>query len=139
MTIKKFKQYDRLDVKLIAGMVLLTCGLMTSFVAVLNMVGKTMVLEESARLIEQTGESAIATFNSRSQEVAALTLTLGEITMQLPKNNATFEQIIPQMLDFNNDTSIAGGTVNRVFFQPRTSQYGARRKGSRTHHPISRS
>ena len=111
MNIEKIKRYDRLDVKLIVGIVLLTCGLMTSFVAVLNTVGKTMVLEESARLIERTGESAIATFNSRSREVATLTLTVGEMAIQLPKKEATFKQIIPRILDFNGDTSIAGGGV----------------------------
>jgi len=111
MNLNKNQWYDRLDIKLIIAILLLNGGLMTCFVAVLNTIGKSMVLAESARTIEQTGESAIATFNSRSQEAAALTRTIGEIAPYLDRREEIFKQIIPPMLDFNGDTSIAGGGV----------------------------
>ncbi len=103
--------YCSLNFKLMLGISILTCGLMGSLMLVMNTLGKQMILAESSRFIEQTGETTIAKINARSREIAALTVTIAKISLNLPKTEATFQTILPQLFDFNQDLAIAGGGI----------------------------
>ncbi|NEQ35949.1 MAG: response regulator [Okeania sp. SIO3I5] len=77
----------------------------------INREGKKLVFRESSRLIQQTGDSAVSDLTVRTQEVAALTRTLGLTVEQLSKSETIFRSVIPAIIDFQGDMDIAGGGV----------------------------
>ena len=77
----------------------------------INREGKKLVFRESSRLIQQTGDSAVSDLTVRTQEVAALTRTLGLTVEQLSKSETIFRSLIPAIIDFQGDMDIAGGGV----------------------------
>lgn len=77
----------------------------------INREGKKLVFRESSRLIQQTGDSAVSDLTVRTQEVAALTRTLGLTVEQLSKSETIFQSLIPAIIDFQGDMDIAGGGV----------------------------
>ncbi len=103
--------YRSLNFKLMLAIGMLTCGLMGSLILVMNTLGKRMILSESSRFIEQTGETMIAKLNARSQEIAALTITIAQVSINLPKTESNFHKILPQLFDFHQDLGIAGGGI----------------------------
>jgi signal transduction histidine kinase/FixJ family two-component response regulator len=111
MSLPQVKWYERLDFKIIVGISLLTGGLIASFVLAVNTIGKQMVLRNSSRFIEQAGEASIAKLNARSREVAALTKTIAATAKKLPQSETEFKRVIPELLDFQGDSQIAGGGI----------------------------
>ncbi|MFB2833329.1 ATP-binding protein [Floridanema evergladense] len=103
--------YRSLNFRLMLGIGMLTCGLMGSLMIVTNTFGKQMILAESSRFIEQTGETTIAKLSARSREIAALTNTIAEISLNLPKSEANFQKVLPKLFNFNRDLSVAGGGI----------------------------
>ncbi|NEP45924.1 MAG: hypothetical protein F6K35_44650, partial [Okeania sp. SIO2H7] len=105
------KWYRSLNFKLMLGIGILTGGLMAALILVANTFGKEMILEDSSRFIEQSGERAIAKLSYSSVEAATLTKTIAEVASSLPKNEATFKEVLPKIFDFHGDDRIAGGGV----------------------------
>lgn len=103
------KWYQSLGFKGSVGLLLVALGLAIAMIVVVNTKGTELVLEESNRLIEQTGNNAVANLEGRSYEIAGLVKTLGIITQQLPKQEALFQTTLPAIMDFGGDLAIAGG------------------------------
>lgn len=80
-------------------------------ILVMNTWGKTRFVEEAEYSIEQIGNNAVAELNQRTQEIAALTRTLATTSQELPKSAATFQTVIPSLLEFDGDLDVAGGGI----------------------------
>lgn len=96
------------------GVLVLGCAvgwLVLGIVSVMETQGKALIMKESERFVEQTGNQATAHLNTRLDEIAAVTRTLATTSQLLPKSEEVFKQTIPPLLDFNGDLEIAGGGV----------------------------
>ncbi|MDY6939573.1 MAG: ATP-binding protein [Cyanobacteriota bacterium] len=78
---------------------------------VMNTRGKELIADEASTSIEQMGNHAVSKLEARSREIAALTRGLSTTVENLPKQEESFKQIIPQIINFNNDLDVAGGGV----------------------------
>ncbi len=111
METPKVKWYQSLIFQGTLGSVLLLLWLVFGIVLVMKTKGQQMVLAESSRLTEQTGNNAVSHLQARSQEIAALARSLGAIAETLPKSEKTFKQIIPEIINFQGDRAVAGGGI----------------------------
>ncbi|MEM1168489.1 MAG: ATP-binding protein [Cyanobacteria bacterium P01_H01_bin.35] len=105
------KWYTSLNAQTMIILGIFASSLISSFMFTINREGKKLVFRESSRLIQQTGDSAVSDLTVRTQEVAALTRTLGLTVQQLSKSETIFRNIIPAIIDFQGDMDIAGGGV----------------------------
>ncbi len=134
MISKKVKWYTTLNSQMLFGLGLFAFGLIGGFMFTINTEGKRLVFAESSRLIQQAGNNAVADLNARLTEVAGLTRTLGIATEQLPRSATAVEELIPALINFQDDLGIAGGGIwpepyafdpereRRSFFWGRDSQ-----------------
>lgn len=111
METPQVKWYQSLIFQGTLGSLLLLLWLVVGIVLVMKTKGQQMVLEESSRLIEQTGNNAVSHLQARSQEIAALARSLATLVEILPKSEKTFKQIIPEIINFQGDQAVAGGGV----------------------------
>ncbi|MBW4470289.1 MAG: hypothetical protein KME45_07770 [Stenomitos rutilans HA7619-LM2] len=77
----------------------------------MNTESKSIILAESSRIIGQIGNNIVLDLYARVREVEALTRTLGATIEHLPKSESLFKAIVPTLLNFQGDLSIAGGGV----------------------------
>lgn len=85
--------------------------LLIGVVLVMNTAGRQLVMDESFRLMEQTGNDAVAGLHGRLLQISALNRTMAEAVDTLPRDPEILRTVIPAMLDFQGDTAIAGGGV----------------------------
>ena len=108
---QKVKWSRSLKFQGIAFMLITAVCLVGGIILVMNNKGKSLVLDESLRLIEQTGDNVASTLNARSMEIAALARTIGSVAENLPKDEDVFNRTIPKLIDFKGDLNVAGGGV----------------------------
>jgi len=128
------KWYRSLGFQGFVGLGFITLLLVTGIVLVINTRGKKLLSDEASRLIELTGNNAVSDLHARSLEIATLTRSLAITAEKLPRSEATFKQIIPELINFQGDLAVAGGGVwpepytfapdkqRRSFFWGRDSQ-----------------
>ena len=107
----KVKWYQSLNTQGILGVLLVTSWLIVGLILVMKTRGQKLVLNESSKLIEEIGNSAVADINIRTSEIAALTRSLAITAEELPKNNEIFKEVLPSIINFQNDFKVAGGGV----------------------------
>ena len=78
---------------------------------VMNTRGKELISNEASKSIEQAGNNAVSKLEMRAAEIAALTRGLATTVENLPKQEEAFQNIIPQIINFNDDLDVAGGGV----------------------------
>lgn len=98
-----------LAVKGALGLLLLALLLAVGVLAVMNTYGKRLVLAESARRIEETGNKSVEQLATRLSEIAGLVRTLASASAQLPNEVEAVKQFLPPLIDFQGDTAVAGG------------------------------
>lgn len=120
MSTHTVKWYKSLSFQGLIGIGFITLWLFAGIVLVMNTRGKKLLAKESSRLIEITGNNAVSELNARSLEIAALTRTLAVTAENLPKSEATFKKIIPELINFQGDLAVAGGGIwpEPYSFQP---------------------
>jgi HPt (histidine-containing phosphotransfer) domain-containing protein/two-component sensor histidine kinase len=106
---QRLKWYEGFGFKVFVGMVMLAGWLLTGIVIVMRSKGTDLVLTESRRLIEQTGNNAVAELQSRLTEIAALARSMSELAQALPKQPDVFHKTFPPIIGFQNDLAVAGG------------------------------
>lgn len=111
METPQVKWYHSLIFQGTLGSLLLLLLLVVGIVLVMKTKGQQIVLAESSRLTEQTGNNAVSHLQARSQEIAALARSLATLVEILPKSEKTFKQIIPEIINFHGDQAVAGGGV----------------------------
>ncbi len=100
---------DRLVLESILWLGVLFALLLGSIVLIMNTYGKRLVIAESKRRIEEAGDRRVAELERRSHEISTLARTIARVTEGLGKDEATFVQSLPPLLDFGGDRGIAGG------------------------------
>lgn len=120
MSTHTVKWYKSLSFQGLIGIGFITLWLFAGIVLVVNTRGKKLLAKESLRLIEITGNNAVSELNARSLEIAALTRTLAVTAENLPKSEAPFKKIIPELINFQGDLAVAGGGIwpEPYSFQP---------------------
>ncbi len=93
------------------GLTLVPLWDMAGIVLVMENRAKPLVVEESARLIEQIGNGAIDRLLKRSREIESLGRSMAAMGQTLPKSTALFQSVVPNVVDFNGDKDVAGGGV----------------------------
>jgi signal transduction histidine kinase/DNA-binding response OmpR family regulator len=111
MNSQTVKWYRSLSFQGILGLILIALWLAAGIVLVMNTRGKRLVSGEAEKLVEQTGNNAVAELNGRALEIAALTRALAATTEKLPKTEESFRNIVPHLLNYQGDLDIAGGGV----------------------------
>lgn len=120
----KVDWHHSLSVKGILGMMMISLVLIACIIVIIHTKGKQIVLEETSRLIEATGNSAVEKLHGRSLEIAGLTRSIGTLTEQLPKDRNVFHSVLPPLLNFQGDAGIAGGGFwpEPKMFSPRVTR-----------------
>src|SRR5687767_9155448 len=111
MTVRKVQWYRTLGFQAVAISIGLIAALVVGIAVVMSTKGKTLVLAESDKRIQQSGSRVVLYLSARLGEIAALTKTLAEISERLPKSDETFHEVVPPILDFQGDRGVAGGGV----------------------------
>lgn len=106
---EKLRWYQSLGFKTQLCVVVLGLWIIGGIVLVMKSKGTEKVLEESRRLIEQTGNNAVADLQNRLTEVDALARTFAETSRVLPKNPDVLHQSLPPLINFQGDNGVAGG------------------------------
>ncbi len=98
-----------LGFRAIVGVLIVAILLVAGTWGVLETRGKTLVRQETGRLIEQMGNNAVSGLLVRANEIAALSLSVATVSGKLPKTIETFQDTLPAILDFGGDQAVAGG------------------------------
>lgn len=107
----RVKWYKRLSVWGTVFPVVVVIWLVAGIVLVMNTQGKRLVLEESFRLMEQTGNDAVSGLHGRLLQIAALNRTVAETAEHLPREPELIKNVVVAALDFQGDQGVAGGGV----------------------------
>ena len=97
----QIKWYRRITFLVLLALTLIPLWDLISVVVVMNTRGRELVLEESSRLLEQTGNNAIGEIARRSQEIEALARTMATMGETLPKEVSLFKRVLPRVVDYN--------------------------------------
>lgn len=98
-----------LALKSVVGIALLSALLLIGIVVIMNTYGRRLVIAESARKIEQTGNKSVEILSTRLREIGALARTLAETIEVLPADEALVRTTLPRLIDFQSDLAVAGG------------------------------
>lgn len=105
------KWYKSLAFLGVLGLTLIPLWDMGGIFAVMQTIGKKLVLEESSRLIEQTGNNVVQDIVTRSRQIEGLCRGLSSASESLPLDEGLFRSTIPIMIDFKGDPGVAGGGI----------------------------
>lgn len=100
---------DRLVLESILWLIVLFALLLGSIVLIMNTYGRRLVIAETKRRIEEAGNRRVAELERRSHEISTLVRTIAKVAEGLPKDEATFGQSLPPLLNLGGDRGIAGG------------------------------
>ncbi len=109
--INTFKKRWRqsLSFRVFVGLAGASLWILVGVVLIMQTKARSLVREESRKLIEVTGRNAVAELAIRLREISALTLTAAQLSLQLPRRDRVFREILPSLIDFNGDQGVAGG------------------------------
>ncbi|MCP4673448.1 MAG: PAS domain S-box protein, partial [Desulfobacula sp.] len=94
-------------------------------VVVIQTVGKSLIIKENYKFIEQKGRTVIAQLGQQVSYVEAMSKSLANVAQTLPNDAALFKKTIPQILYGNNyRAKIAGGGIwpEPYAFEPGTER-----------------
>lgn len=108
---RRVKWYKSLSFLGLLGLSLIPLWDMAGIFIIMQTRGRDLVVEESARLIEESGNTAIAEIGIRSRQIGALARSLATMGAALPRDPALFQRVLPRVIDFNGDRDVAGGGI----------------------------
>ncbi|WP_141734480.1 ATP-binding protein [Oligoflexus tunisiensis] len=106
---EKLRWHQSLGFKTQIAVLVLGVWVLGGIVLVMKSMGTEKVLEESRRLIEQTGNNAVGDLQNRLIEVDALARTFAETSKVLPKDDKVIHNSLPPLVNFQGDNDVAGG------------------------------
>lgn len=108
---KKISWVHSLGFKGTVALTSIALGLLMGTIAVINTDGRRLVLEESSKLLEQTGNHVVGNLQVRMEEISSLVRTIATTSKQLPKDASLFKKYLPPLFDFDGDLKVAGGGI----------------------------
>ncbi|MBX7057916.1 MAG: SpoIIE family protein phosphatase [Leptospirales bacterium] len=103
--------YRSLTFVILGSLALIPLWDLAGVFAIMNTRGRTLVSQQSARYITQTGNNVVSKLVQRLREIEGLCRTVAGAAPQMPRNEALYRQVLPRMLDFDGDQDVAGGGV----------------------------
>lgn len=92
--------------------ILLMIALAATIVVVIQTIGKSLIIAENYKYIEQKGRTIVAQLSQRIRYAEAMGKSLSNIAETLPKNEALFKQLIPKLLyEKKAHIIVAGGGI----------------------------
>ncbi|MBX7058583.1 MAG: SpoIIE family protein phosphatase [Leptospirales bacterium] len=82
---------------------------MAGIALIMSTKAKDLVVQESARLVEQQGNNAIAEIGQRSLQIEALARSLAAVGVKVPHDISLVQRVAPRVIDFDSDRDVAGG------------------------------
>ena len=111
MPYRNIPWFHSLSLKGTIALIVMALGLLVGALWVVNTTGKEKVLEESSKLIEETGNNVIGSLMGRSKEIASLVRGIAAVTEKLPKDETAYHEIFPSLFNFDGDLKVAGGGI----------------------------
>jgi signal transduction histidine kinase/CheY-like chemotaxis protein len=103
--------FHSLSFKGTIALVIVAVVLLIGALWIVNTTGKQKVLEESSRVIEETGNNIVEGLVTRSKEIASLVRGIAILTESLPNEESAYLKTFPPLFDFNGDKRVAGGGI----------------------------
>ncbi|MBL8022634.1 MAG: SpoIIE family protein phosphatase [Leptospirales bacterium] len=105
------KWYKSLGFLGVIALTLIPLWDMIGIFAIMENIGKPLVLDESSRLMEQTGNNVVQDLMTRSKQIEGLCRTVAGAAEKMPSDATLYRSVLPNMIDFKNDMAVAGGGV----------------------------
>ena len=103
--------FKSLGAKLSAYHFLFMIVLIISTVAALIYIEQNVLLVQGHEQSRQLGNRIVAELGQRVSTTEAITKNLARLGEMLDKDPEKFKKVIPEIIDFNGDTRIAGGGI----------------------------
>ncbi|MFT5760601.1 MAG: signal transduction histidine kinase/BarA-like signal transduction histidine kinase [Alteromonadaceae bacterium] len=104
--------FQRLSFRMGVGCCLFVVLVMTATYYVAQTRGREVVLEQANKLNSKIGETIVLKLNERLSSAESLTIALANLALILPKDEATFQLVIPSLIDnAGMKNLIAGGGI----------------------------
>lgn len=101
--------YRTLAFRAVVGAALLIAWLLVGIVVVMRSTGEDLVMRESDRLIEQTGNTAVGELHNRLSEIGAFARSFREAARVVPQDSEAVMKSLPPIINFQGDGAVAGG------------------------------
>jgi hypothetical protein len=101
--------YRTLAFRAVVGAALLIAWLLLGIVVVMRSTGEDLVMRESDRLIEQTGNTAVGELHNRLAEIGAFARSFREAARVVPQTPDGVMKSLPPIINFQDDGAVAGG------------------------------
>lgn len=95
--------------KVALGLLFFDGLLLGGITMLMNTVGQDLVLEESSRVTEGTGNTIVETLTTRLKSVESLARSIANIGESLPLDPSMLKKVVKKVIDHDGDTAIAGG------------------------------
>ncbi|MBE7438932.1 MAG: SpoIIE family protein phosphatase [Spirochaetales bacterium] len=105
------KWYRSLTFLALTGITLVPLWALGGIVLIMNTLGEDLVVEESSRLIEELGNTAITEIGTRSSQIEALTRSLALLGEGIPRDPNLARTVLPGLINFHSDLDVAGGGI----------------------------
>ena len=99
----------KLAFRVLTGLGALLLWVLVGVWLIMQTKGRELVMEESRKLIEETGRNAVSRLEIRLREIAALTISAGRASLSLPRETTAIEAFLPGLVDYGGDAGVAGG------------------------------
>lgn len=103
--------FNSISRQLTLSAVVLTLLMGASIYGVMAWRGQPLVMEASQSLIERTGDSIVNALNGQLARVEGNTSSLAALAESLPLDEALYQQALPNVVDDNSNSTIAGGGI----------------------------
>ncbi|MCR9143301.1 MAG: SpoIIE family protein phosphatase [bacterium] len=107
----QIKWYKSLSFLGLLGLALIPLWDLIGVAVIMRTRGHDLVVQESARLLEETGNTAIAEIGERSREIGGLARSVALAAEVLPRDPRLIQKLLPHMIGFHGDMDVAGGGV----------------------------
>lgn len=102
-------RFQSIGVRVAVATFLLAFLLVSASIAIVQTRGRSLVAEESRKLVEESGNNAVAALLARGNEIASLTRDISSLAAAMPRDEALVEAVLPAVVDFHGDHGINGG------------------------------
>ncbi|MGS2743061.1 methyl-accepting chemotaxis protein [Halomonas sp. LS-001] len=103
--------FNSISRQLTLAAVVLTLLMALGIYGVMAWRGQPLVIDASQSLIERTGGSIVNALNAQLARVEGSTSSLAALAESLPRDEAVYQQALPNVVDDNGNMTIAGGGI----------------------------
>lgn len=102
--------------KVIAGLIIFDTILLLSITTLMNTVGTKLVVEESSKRVEETGNNMVMAIGKRLKNIEGLAKSIANAGEKVSFSEKALRSVLINIINFDDDYSVAGGGV---WFEPK--------------------